>query len=273
MKGRRSRKRNKKPQGTPAGTHKPNEDKPAGEQRDPQAAAPPPAQPKDIEPKPPHCCAAPGESKRDWIDRANLGVLFLTFWAAVAAAGFTGYLAWLGRDTAEKQLRAYLFPNPAVGNAASIRNPSNDNTVDDVVEGRNPHMMIQIRNIGQTPAYEVTYKAGITVMPVSVLLGLSDVPLPENKERTYLSIVYPGSTEMGLEAKGVDRLAGVTTLTKDDVATIATGKDNLLVVFGHIDYLDIYGSKQWTDFCFGFYGAGPSLSTMRYCPHHNDASR
>src|ERR1700722_2684272 len=66
---------------------------------------------------------------------------------------------WIARDTEKRQLRAYIFADP------DARAESEGTIVQDVVAGQIPRANIPVRNVGQTPGYDVVIKALIIVLP------------------------------------------------------------------------------------------------------------
>ena len=54
-------------------------------------------------------------------------------------------------------------------------------------------------------------------------------------------------------------------LSLDDMQAIQSGR-KFLVIFGRVDYSDIFGETHWTKFCYE-YGAG--ANQMSPCNKHN----
>ena len=89
--------------------------------------------------------------------------------AANATEGTLGHM----RDTAERQLRAYINNSRAV--------------ISNATTGMIPEVEIEVKNWGQTPAYRVRHTANITlaIFPLNV-----DIPQPAALSETT---VGPGS--------------------------------------------------------------------------------
>lgn len=117
-------------------------------------------------------------------------------------------------------------------------------------------------NTGNTPAYNVRYKARAAILPV---------PLPDNFE-------FPlPEKEVGQATVGSQQNATLNAIVDDycddaDVERIKHAEGEALFVWGTVTYQDIFGNSQHTHFCqylvwllngnvFGF-----------YVPGHNDAS-
>lgn len=78
-------------------------------------------------------------------EKWTLGILSLTLLAVAVYTAFTGYMAWTARNTAERQLRAYVGPYEM------------ELVVYPYEEGGFVAMShVELRNFGQTPAYDLT---------------------------------------------------------------------------------------------------------------------
>jgi hypothetical protein len=122
-------------------------------------------------------------------------------------------------DTAQRQLRAYLFPV-----LAQIVTRDNERT-----------LSVKIKNCGQTPAYR--YKAYLAVG----VKGISDYPQ---------SILPPQNTEYsrGDVGPGSDvELGGALQIDQEDDMRIRAGT-HALHVYGRIDYEDVFGRGQYNEF-------------------------
>jgi hypothetical protein len=141
-------------------------------------------------------------------------------------AAHTENLAATARDTAERQLRAYLQFSPYVNNSVWF------NTVH-LAEGR-----IYIKNSGQTPAYEV--KTDVAMLPAAF-------PPPKTlpdfipQVEPYLFVIHPGE---GYNIK----MATNRHLTQDEVDQLIPGTNLRLYLYGEVRYRDAFGKDRYTRF-------------------------
>jgi hypothetical protein len=162
-----------------------------------------------------------------------LVVLVFTFLAALAAAVFAARLAWIAKDTEERQLRAYLYVEHGSFGPVSAGTPIGP--------------IISIRAAGVTPAYKLHLAATIEIgeFPLPDASKLSD-PFDRGGEgvtRASYPILYgnDGSISEPIRVKFSQR---ATDLLKVD--------HHRLYVFGAVKYLDIFSMERRYDFCFSF---------------------
>jgi hypothetical protein len=204
------------------------------------------------------------ESEKLSIDRR---IARYTLWLA----GFTGVLAlsticlWIvtaltlrhSRETAERQLRAYVFVS-----SAAVMN---------VVEGDGiPEAQVVIKNFGQTPAYgfvNITgFAANIYPPPKSLRLTVPDDEFSKPIARSIL-----GPTQA--ETSTTDWQEKRRPLTQDEKTAFTQGKA-VIYVYGEIRYVDTFGRPQWTKYRYMMGGpvgirAGGRLAP---CEEGNEAS-
>lgn len=150
----------------------------------------------------------------------------------------------LSANTAERQLRAYLF-------------------VEDVRRWRrkvgDPWMIeLKIKNFGQTPAYRVT-------------LVIETQFIDASAEKSF---VPPAPT---YEVSVTDLAPGHTQTTQQDIPGLSGQiwndfKAYQIVIFfwGRIDFVDAYGRKRWIR--FRLYQNGGYLLNLSYCAEGNETS-
>jgi hypothetical protein len=133
-------------------------------------------------------------------------------------------------DTAERQLRAYVFG----GNARMI----------DVEAGKQPSVKLRLFNLGQTPAYEVT--AGVSI-------GFGSYPVfglfPEAPQAPVHSRATIGPGRQVRHA-----VTKAEPLTFEEVVAIHSGTGAIYVV-GEIRYVDAFKKPRRTQFRL-MYSAG-----------------
>lgn len=165
-----------------------------------------------------------------------IGVLLLaaTLWettrttiAAADAVQATKDSVEVARTTAERQLRAYVFP-------ISVR-------LLDFAIGSAPRAEITIKNTGQTPAYDCTVIASIYRIGLPLVGAFPNPDVP-----TRMSA---GSVGPGMERHPKPSLT--KALSEDDHTAVREGKEAIFV-FGRVNYVDAFGKPRFTNFRYEF---------------------
>jgi hypothetical protein len=194
-------------------------------------------------------------------------------WWAVAIAITTliavGYQAWLMRDTARRQLRAYVVVERGI--VANVADPpampgEKIETVARIMNPRaGPHAQITIKNTGQTPAYNLVHWAGIGLFewPLKTILP-STMPKPDSN---YWNVLGPDVPE-------VKTLRMPQRLSSDQIQGLNNGK-MAIYCYGEIRYKDAFKKTRFTRYrCMyatphcGIIGIGTDLV---YCEEGNEA--
>jgi hypothetical protein len=142
----------------------------------------------------------------------------------------TGGLVWIGFRqiaTTRAQLRAYVFVR------AKIIHGITDNNI---LEAH-----VEIRNSGQTPAYDLTVVSG---------LAFSTYPPPQS-----LTLTVPDQDYLSLAGTRMDLGPGDKTypvtrgrpLTSEEKANLVSGT-KAVWVYGETRYRDTFRRKQWTTY-------------------------
>jgi|ERR1700733_14587262 hypothetical protein len=178
----------------------------------------------------------PQNKKHDAFEVATLVTAIVGVIILCAYTGLTGYQAYLAKDTAERQLRAYM--------SASIEKQPD-------LDGPAPaEVTIVYKNNGQTPAYRVQARAifsvGDSELSEKDIEGIRKVIKTLRKSET---VVFPGQEIRGATIPGV----GIP-LTEGDKITINLGA-RVLWLNGEITYLDAFGVSRFTNFRLYFSGA------------------
>lgn len=187
-----------------------------------------------------------------------IGILLLatTLWettrttiAAAEAAQATKDSVEVARSTAERQLRAYVFPISA--------------SMLDFAIGSIPRADITIKNTGQTPAYDCTVIACIYRIGLPIVGAF---PAPEVPTR-----MSGGSLGPGMERHPKPALN--KPLCEADHTEIMDGRDSIFV-FGRINYTDAFGEPRFANFRyeFGRQNARRNDGGMHVCAEGNESN-
>lgn len=192
-------------------------------------------------------------------------------WWMVGIAIFVGFVTYKQWRIAERTLtianRAYVTATATV-HPARITEPSTGPTARALLgeektllkAGDVPFFQVKITNTGLTPAVQVAgamTSALSTQMPLdlrSVTVNSSEPPWNQQSVSTLAkdgSLVFP--VQLG------------TSLTAEQVQAIEQ-KKQFLVVFGDIEYVDVFNATHRTEVCFMYL---PVVRTMGTCPLHN----
>ncbi|HEY4835029.1 MAG TPA: hypothetical protein VII07_10245, partial [Bradyrhizobium sp.] len=170
----------------------------------------------------------------------------IAFGVAVLAAAGTGYQAYVANDAEMRTLRAYIgLSDPAIEKIENV-------------------WTIEAMNGGQTPARNV---AG----HLNMAWKEGDKAVP--KDFSFMD--YPGSvgdfasvTNILPQKSGKLKFA----LRNLDIIEKSKAGDVLLIVYGHIDYDDIFGKRRTCE--FAYYSVPSSLEFGRHIKlaRHNDCN-
>jgi hypothetical protein len=204
------------------------------------------------------------ENNSEWWMRvltlALVGVGFLQLIAFIVQAMRLKETIGVMHDTSERQLRAYLCVLAGAEGSTIEQN-----------EERNSRLEIKpiINNSGQTPAYNVNYRARATIC---------DVPLPRDftfplaAQVAEASSAVIGANQSQFMVIGADNMYGPTELTAIKAPSVAGSPTRRLVVYGIVNYTDAFKKPQYTNFCFYIlWGSKGVPVTMTYS-RHTDAS-
>jgi hypothetical protein len=153
---------------------------------------------------------------------AIVGVVILCIYTAL-----TGYQALIAKDTAERQLRAYL--SVKIEEQPDLDAPGA------------PRMVLLFRNNGQTPAFHVQAQASIfTAGQELTASDLKDTRDFLDKLPKSEIVLFPGQEFRESPAAGIP-------VTNDQRIAISMGAGVLWVV-GEIAYIDAFGKQRATHF-------------------------
>jgi hypothetical protein len=148
--------------------------------------------------------------------------------ATLLLALFGFWQVMVSRDTARRQLRAYVFVS-----GAKIIHGITDNSI---IEAH-----VEIKNSGQTPAYKMMAVIGLT---------FDTYPPPQS-----ITLTVPDQNYLSLRTR-IDLGPGDKTFTDTHAGRLLTPleKDSLVAgtkaiwVYGEIRYRDAFCRKQWTKY-------------------------
>jgi len=167
----------------------------------------------------------------------------------ILLAIYTGRLAKTARDTAERQLRAYV-------QVEIEKIDFNDTSGVEVV--------LLAKNVGQTPAYFATVHSWVDIRPfphpkTGTFVG------PNGQQQEAASIINGGQAIR-------NKTGGARPLTQDEGREIARGTSARLYVYGNVVYTDAFQKMRRTHFCFALQGTPHGRCDVALAPCHNDAT-
>lgn len=162
-----------------------------------------------------------------WLTGAQIVVGLLGFGALAYSLYLTRQSLEVTRDTARKQLRAYIW--------------GNTNHIEGLKAGSPISVAFQIKNDGETPAHKVSHGGLIDILPY---------PLPSNHSFPTLSPANSSvsSVHKGQDLKGWAQSKRVFQQSEIN-ASMQIGGNYRVYVFGLIKYEDIFNDAQHTKFC------------------------
>ena len=193
------------------------------------------------------CHAYTCKNEKHWLDYATFTAAVVAAIVASFAAGFTGWQAWIAKDTAKRQLRGYLV----IG--------SND--IPKLAEGIQPFVKATIENMGQTPTYDGAWISGINVL---------DYPLPEAivNDDCMNVLKHPTAPKWVIGKSSPVEKWRDGPFQASEVKSIQDGK-SAIYFHGRICYRDIFKEVRHTDFCMYWKWEGSGLGTGLTCKEGN----
>jgi hypothetical protein len=201
---------------------------------------------------------------------AVLGTLVVIGWQSNEtrrAANATEASVESGKETAKRQLRAYVVPELAtIGN---IANPAEVYENDTPTAARITHpnwgplATIQIKNTGQTPSFHVVHRCGICVRPHPLREDLPALTL----ERASCMILGPGVI-------GIMRVNLPQALEEYEIESLRRGTAAIYVQ-GDILYTDVFGDKWFTKYRLMHTNAAGRIGVstdLTFCPEGNEGT-
>jgi hypothetical protein len=189
-----------------------------------------------------------GWSAGDKIATISIIVGFLQFVALIATY-------WIMRNTARRQLRAYVFPHTIGVYEGSVMDPPQP------AHTNEPGVVIEFKNCGQTPAYRFISWAEIAVIEP---INEDKLVVPEAAERFSLSLPPGGTSTKSLWLR--------RKLTAQEIADIQANV-RAIYVYGRIEYWDVYKKKHFTNIRVANSGVWPPApgAGFNFCDKGNEA--
>ena len=151
-----------------------------------------------------------------------------TLWLVIATIVIAsiGMLQWWEtRNTAKRQLRAYVGVRPSTLKIVTTW-----------------EWIFDITNYGQTPAYRLIDNAIVDICPYPLppKFPFPELPAPEPSA----AVIYPNMVYY----TGVARAK--RDFTQEELNKIKSGTTHRLYIFGMLKYVDIFGISRTTKFCY-----------------------
>ncbi|MDX3928704.1 MAG: hypothetical protein QHC90_23225 [Shinella sp.] len=152
-------------------------------------------------------------------------------------SGFGLYFVWQSL----RQTRQAILTDREVGHAQVRAYLSIDTQTPVVRPDTLPKHEFNIRNTGQSPAYQVAYIAGFDVLPNPMTPGMGHIGgIAPDQDMPRLSIAAGEST--------IGQAFGIRELTHDDFDKLIDGSASLYM-FARVFYDDVFHRRHETSFC------------------------
>jgi len=170
----------------------------------------------------------PSSSKNAFLNWCDKYEVVITLSAAIAVAVFTGLLTlftvklWQsGEKHSERELRAYLSITP--GRVLIDKDKSQ-------IRGA----VCVVKNHGRTPAFEINFLFGISVLPIGAELPATTGKIKENMAIFPEAHLFPNFW--------------AHPFTSEETAKVMEGKTHRLHIWGQATYRDAFGKRRITRF-------------------------
>ncbi len=196
------------------------------------------------------------KEKHDAFERATLATAIAGVIILCIYTGLTGYQAYISKDTAQRQLRAYV-------SAIVEKQPDLDGSGP-------PDVVLLFKNNGQTPAFKVEARLLVSVVAGSDL-ALSEAQLKEiqsalDRIKKYESVIFPGQEFR----QGPEPGTGIPMSNEQKIA-VSMGAMSLWIN-GEVTYTDAFGFPRFTRFRLFMNGAsGNRYNKLIWAGAGNDA--
>jgi hypothetical protein len=198
---------------------------------------------------------SPQNKKHDAFEQATLATAIVGVVILVVYTAITGYQAYIAKDTAERQLRAYV-------SVIVEKHPD--------FNGQGPiEAVLLFKNTGQTPAFKVRARSVFSVAGGNTL---SDAEIGEIRDymarmKGHESVMFPGQEFRQSAEPGTG-----LTLTSDQKISVSMGAATFWVN-GEVNYTDAFGYPHFTRFRLFMNGAaGFRYNKLIWAEQGNDAN-
>jgi hypothetical protein len=192
---------------------------------------------------------SPQRETRRKLEYAAIALAGLAVIVSSVTAWFSGWQAWIARDAAERQLRAYVFLGSTL--AVDFQNDPHGSSVFTV----NPSLKV----LGITPAGWVSPAWDLKIFPAWSPPG----QFPE------LPITAGRSDLVAIPAQDYSIGPKTVTLKNTDIDALKS-QATMIVAFGRMTYTDVFDKTRWSDFCMFFSWNDVNNNKGQFCPKHND---
>ena len=172
------------------------------------------------------------------LNRLQFGALIATVVFAAAAAVAAGFTVRVMRNTAKRQLRAYVSARP--------------NHLFNFDFKTLTHITFEITNHGQTPAYRVAISALVDILPY---------PLSDNYQFPPLTVSGPSRPTLHNGRPSTGNALATRLFTSQEINDAVNGSQFRIYVFGILRYVDAFGICRETKFCSSVRG-GSNLAIV-----------
>lgn len=180
--------------------------------------------------------------------------------AITAVIAIAAIMQWREtRRTAERQLRAYVL-----NSTATIIDGTNLDPKPFLDRTGQPGMMIEIKNFGQTPAFQLIHWSEMEVSPTAREAAIKP---PASLGKIHPNVIGPGHTNS--KSRWLER-----SLSVQEIAGIQNGTYGIYI-YGRIEYVDAFGEPRWSNYKLVYTNAAwPPIGNPRltFCGDGNDAT-
>jgi hypothetical protein len=175
-----------------------------------------------------------------------------------------GIQVWLMKNTAQRQLRAYVVVERGI--IGNVADPTTDYgksvaTVARILQGQTgPTAQITIKNAGQTPAYEVVHWGSTSIREYPLATLLPTMPRSQNKKWAVLARFMPKIPVTRLVSVLGPSISDIKTvrlkdpLTQEQIQGLRDG-NMAIYCFGEIEYRDAFKKRRTTRYRVMYSGA------------------
>jgi hypothetical protein len=177
------------------------------------------------------------QPKHDAFEKTTLATAIVGIIILCIYTGLTGYQAYIAKDTAERQLRAYI-------SVIVEKHP-------DLNAAGPPETVLLFKNVGQTPAYKVRARSIFSVLDGGTFTDDEMKAVREYIDRIqgFESVMFPGQEFRQSAEPGVG-----LPLTSNQKIKVSMGAMTLWVN-GEVSYTDAFGHNHFTRFRLFMNGA------------------
>jgi hypothetical protein len=197
---------------------------------------------------------SPANKKHDAFEQATLATAIIGVVVLIVYTGLTGYQAYIAKDTAERQLRAYI--------SVVVEKHPDLNSVGP------PEVTLIFKNVGQTPAFKVATRSIFSLANGNALTDSQAKEIYDQllQMRRFESVMFPGQEYRQGAVPGIG-----LPFTNDQKILVSMGAMTLWVN-GEVTYTDAFGYGHFTRFRLFMNGAAENrYNKLIWAEQGNDA--